>query len=196
METMSQYSDNVRYQLAQQQLDQMFMKWITQDNVNSFVNKLIDEVRDPTNNILSPPPPIFINKMSTPVSPSDKKAPGSGMLGTIGRTPPKSPSGNNKYHTLVNPVFEPMENKEEEKDLASLTLTQKELTKEMTKKQKIPKFYHLGGKPLDEDLVNANNEEINKVFTTSEVSKEEFLPITEKVLVLCYRFRYLNFQNF
>ncbi len=190
METISQYSDNVRYQLAQQQLDQMFTKWITQDNVQSFVNKLIDEVHDPTNNILSPPPPIFINKMATPVSPSDKKPNSSGRIGTIGHTPPKSPSGNNKYHTLVNPVFEPMESKEEEKDLSSLTLTQKELTKEMTKKQHIPKFYYKLGKPLEEEVAKSNLQEINQVFgDLDEVTKEEFLPISQNV------FKFPKFLN-
>jgi len=133
METLSQYSDNVRYQLAQQQLEQMFVKWISQENVNSFVNKLIDEVHDPTNNILSPPAPIFISKMATPLSPGAKGTTSSGMSGAIGHTPPKSPSGSDKYRTLINPVFEPMEKKEEIKDLSSRTLTQNELTQAMTK---------------------------------------------------------------
>ena len=133
METLSQYSDNVRYQLAQQQLEQMFVKWVSQDNVQSFVNKLIDEVHDPTNNILSPPAPIFINKMATPVSPGAKGTTSSAMPGAIGHTPPRSPSGNDKYRTLINPVFEPIQKHEEDKDLSSRTLTENQLTKAMAK---------------------------------------------------------------
>ena len=134
METLSQYSENVRYQLAQQRLEQMFVKWVSQDNVQSFVHKLIDEVQnDPGNNILSPPAPIFINKMATPVSPGAKGTTNSEMSATIGHTPPRSPSASDKYRTLINPVFEPIQKHEEVKDLSSRTLTENQLTKAMSK---------------------------------------------------------------
>lgn len=134
METISQYSENVRYQLAKQQLEQLFLKWVSQENVYTFVNKLVDEVHNPTNNILSPPAPIFMNKMATPLSPGAKGTSSGGMGGgPFGHTPPRSPSGNDKYRTLINPVFDPIDTKEEEKDLASLTLTRKDIDKAMSK---------------------------------------------------------------
>jgi hypothetical protein len=115
-------------------LEQLFLKWISQENVHSFVNKLVDEVHDPTNNILSPPAPIFINKISTPLSPSAKGSSSGGIAGgPFGHTPPRSPSGNDKYKTLINPVFEPISNKEEEKDLASRTLTRNDMNKALKK---------------------------------------------------------------
>lgn len=134
MEAISQYSENVRYQLAKEQLEQLFLKWVSQENVYTFVGKLIDEVHNPTNNILSPPAPIFINKMATPLSPGAKGSTNGSMENTpFGHTPPRSPSGNDKYRTLINPVFEPIDNKEEEKDLASRTLTRKDMDKAITK---------------------------------------------------------------
>ena len=178
MEAHSQYSENVRYQLAKQQLEQTFLKWISQDNVCNFVNKLIDEVHDPTNNILSPPAPIFVNKIATPLSPSAKGS-SSGSLNApaFGHTPPRSPCGNEGYRTLKNPVFEPIDKHEEEKDLGSLTLTSSELTKAL-KKQKIPKFYYEGGRPLPIEVADANKREIEAVFgNKTSVSTEEFLPI-------------------
>ena len=128
MEQISSYSQNVRYQLAKEQLEQMFLKWISQENVHTFVNKLIDEVHDPTSNILSPPAPIFINKISTPLSPSTKGGSGGKGFGHQ-HTPPRSPSGSDKYKTLINPVFEPISKEEEIKDLASRTLTKSDVTK-------------------------------------------------------------------
>ena len=178
MEAHSQYSENVRYQLAKQQLEQAFLKWISQDNVYSFVNKLIEEVHDPTNNILSPPAPIFVNKIATPLSPSSKGTPNSGITAAaFGHTPPRSPCGNEGYRTLKNPVFEPIDNKEEEKDFASRTLSRKELTTEL-KKQKIPKFYFKDGPPLPAEVAEENKKEIDAAFgANSTLSLEGFVPI-------------------
>lgn len=130
METLSSYSENVRYQLAKQQLEQAFLKWISQDNVQNFVEKLIDEVHDPSNNILSPPTPIFVNKIATPLSPSTTNNTNAASgEGGFGRTPPRSPSGNERYKTLVNPVFEPISNE----DISSRTLTRGEISKALKK---------------------------------------------------------------
>lgn len=191
METLSQYGDNVRYQLAQQQLEQMFLKWISQDNVQVFVNKLIEEVHDPTNNILSPPAPIFVNKMATPLSPGAKGTSGGSMGQTIGHTPPRSPSGKDILgRTYVNPPMEPIEKLEEVKDLSSRTLTQKELEKAMTKKPKIPKFFFEHGRPLESETEDENRKVIDSVFGASkEVTKQEFIPICEKV------FKFPKFLN-
>lgn len=164
MEAMPLYSQNVRYQLAKEQLEQLFLKWISQENVHNFIDKLIEEVNDPTANILSPPAPIFINKISTPLSPSAKSTSSGTMGAAFGNTPPRSPSGNDKYKTLINPVFEPIANKEEEKDLASRTLTRSELSKALKKKEKIPQFYFEEGKPLPPDVVEENERIIEEVF--------------------------------
>lgn len=190
METISAYNQNVRYHLAKKQLDHLFLRWISQENVHSFVNKLIDEVKDPTANILSPPTPIFINKIATPLSPSAKTTSG-GIMGTaFGNTPPRSPSGNDKYKTLINPVFEPISNKEEEKDLAARTLTRSDLTKALKKKEKIPQFYFEGGKPLPSDIAEANDAAISAAFRDKhEITVEDFTPIWEQV------FKFPKFLN-
>lgn len=190
METISTYNQNVRYHLAKEQLDQLFLRWISQENIHLFVNKLIDEVKDPTANILSPPTPIFINKIATPLSPSTKTTSG-GIMGTaFGNTPPRSPSGNDKYKTLINPVFEPISNKEEEKDLAARTLTGNELVKAMKKKEKIPQFYFEGGKPLPSEVVEANDAAISAAFSDKrEITVEDFTPICEQV------FKFPKFLN-
>jgi len=86
------------------------------------------------------------------------------MGAAFGNTPPRSPSGNDKYKTLINPVFEPIANKEEEKDLASRTLTRSELSKALKKKEKIPQFYFEEGKPLPPDVVDENERIIEEVF--------------------------------
>lgn len=60
----------------------------------------------------------------------------------------------------------------------------------MTKKHTVPQFYYEEGRPLEEEIVKINNEEINNVFgELQEVTKEEFLPITEKV------FKFPKFLN-
>ena len=128
METTVNYSQNVRYQLAKQQLEQMFLKWISNRDVNGFVNQLVDEINNPSEKILKPPAPIFISKIA-PMSPSSKNNTGPGLGATIGHTPPRSPSASDKYKTLVNPIFEPIAKDEEEKDIASRTLTRSELSK-------------------------------------------------------------------
>jgi serine/threonine-protein phosphatase 2A regulatory subunit B'' len=190
MEQISQFSENVRYQIAKDQLEHLFLKWISQENHNCFVNKLIEEVHDPTSNILSPPAPIFVNKISTPLSPGAKGTSGDRLGGTIGHTPPRSPSGSDKYRTLINPVFEPMEKQEEEKDLSSRTLTQNELTKALKKTTKIPQFYYEGGKPVPPEEAKENKSEIEAAFGTKEaLNKQEFMPITEKV------FKFPKFLN-
>jgi len=112
-------------------------------------------------------------------------------MGTaFGNTPPRSPSGNDKYKTLINPVFEPISNKEEEKDLASRTLTRSDLTKAMKKKEKIPQFYFEGGKPLPSEVVEANNNAIAAVFKDKrDITVEDFTPICEQV------FKFPKFLN-
>lgn len=171
MELAASYSDNVRYQLAKQQLEQNFLKWISQDNVHTFVNKLIGEVKNPTSNILSPPAPIFVTK--TPTSP---KTNGGGVMGEFGRsphTPPRSPSGEGKYFkTLVNPDFEPITNEEETID-AARTLTRNQLKKVIQDQVEIPKFYFADPKPDEENI-----KIINDIFEDKpHLEAEEFQPI-------------------
>jgi len=189
METISAYGQNVRYQLAKQQLEQQFLKWLSNETVNSFIFKLIEEVHDPTENILSPPTPIFISKIAAPVSPSNKNAGHGPISGTIGHTPPRSPSGADKYKTLVNPVFEPIANREEEKDIASRTLTRSDLTKAL-KKSKVPKFYYEDGKPLPQDVVDENNKVMEETYAgKTDITVDEFVPIVEKI------FKFPKFLN-
>jgi serine/threonine-protein phosphatase 2A regulatory subunit B'' len=197
MESVASYSQNVRYQLAKQQLEQQFLKWISTSDVNIFVHSLVDEINNPSEKILKPPAPIFINKIAAPMSPSSKNSnSGLGLSQTIGHTPPRSPSAADKYKTLVNPVFEPIEKDEEEKDLAARTLTRSELNK-VTQKAKIPKFYHEGGKPLPLDVIEQNNKIIDEAYgTKTELTIDEFMPIVEKLFKISKIFKSMCFNKF
>lgn len=190
---MAAYNQNVRYQLAKQQLEQMFLKWISIKENNGFIKELIDEIHNPTEKILKPPAPIFINKAQTQLSPTTTTNPR--LSSTMRVTPPISPSSSDKYKTLVNPVFEPINKDEEEKDLASRTLTRSELTKAI-KKTKIPTFYYPDGKPLDTEVKEQNNKVIDDWFgSKTEINADEFLPIVEKLFKFPKFFKFLIFNR-
>ena len=40
----SQHQHNVRYQLAKGQIDQLFMKWISQSTTDQLIKRLINEL--------------------------------------------------------------------------------------------------------------------------------------------------------
>ena len=73
---------NVRYQLAKTQIDNLFLKWISQPSTKNLVNQLISEINKPGPSLAAPPSPIFISKIQTHNQMSPK-----------GQTPPRSPSG-------------------------------------------------------------------------------------------------------
>lgn len=194
MEATSAFSQNVRYQLAKQQLEQMFLKWISMDSNHDFLNSLIDEMQDPGDNIMKPPPPLFANKYAAPLSPSQKSTSNGimsgGAFGESYPTPPRSPSGSKYGMTLKESQLERIERIEEDKDLGTRTLTPKEIESQLSKKQKIPKFYFIGGKPISIEQEEANIKVINDVFgDKDEINEEEFVPLTENL------FKFPKFLN-
>ena len=59
------YSNNVRYQLAKNQIDQLFLKWLSQSQTSKLINQLISEINKPGPSLIQPPSPIFISKIQT-----------------------------------------------------------------------------------------------------------------------------------
>ena len=85
------YSGNVRFQIAKGQVDQLFLKWISQSTTDQLIKRLLTEIESgtPGQTLTAPPSPLFITKVQKqPNSPSQK-----------GLTPPRSPSGE-KYSSL------------------------------------------------------------------------------------------------
>lgn len=66
-----EYAENVRYQIAKGQIDQLFMKWLSMGTTDKLVNMLLTEIGkpQPSSSLTAPPSPIFISKMATPHSP-------------------------------------------------------------------------------------------------------------------------------
>lgn len=102
------HSNNVRYQLAKQQLNQLFLKWISSPNNTKFVHQLIADTKFmqqnsegslPSKALISPPSPIFAHstiKMNSPSHTSSSLG-GSGSITKSPHTPPRSPSAADKY---------------------------------------------------------------------------------------------------
>lgn len=81
----NQHAHNVRYQVAKGQIDQLFVKWISQSTTDQLISKLLTDIhsKQPGMALTAPPSPLFITKMQKqPGSPTQK-----------GLTPPRSPSG-------------------------------------------------------------------------------------------------------
>ena len=196
MDAVASYSQNVRDQLAKQQLEQQFLKWVSNRDGNRLVHDLISEINNPSEKILKPPAPIFINKIAAPISPSSKSnTSGMNLSQTIGHTPPRSPGAADKYRTLKNPDFGLISKDEEEKDLASRTLTRSELDKAI-KKTKIPTFYYEEGRPVPIDVKEQNLSIIDEVYgSKTELTKDEFLPIIERLFKISKIFKSALFDR-
>lgn len=44
----SPFATNIRYNLAKQQLDQLFLKWISQSTTTTLLQSLIGQTKNPT----------------------------------------------------------------------------------------------------------------------------------------------------
>ena len=61
----NQYNHNVRYQLAKGQIDQLFVKWVSQSTTDQLIKRLINELESgqPGQTLSAPPSPLFITRM-------------------------------------------------------------------------------------------------------------------------------------
>jgi hypothetical protein len=61
----NQHSHNARFQIAKGQIDQLFLKWISQSTTDKLITRLIGELESgqPGSALSAPPSPLFITKM-------------------------------------------------------------------------------------------------------------------------------------
>lgn len=59
------HASNVRYQLAKNQIENLFLKWVSGPQANKLINQLISEINKPGPSLAAPPSPIFISKIQT-----------------------------------------------------------------------------------------------------------------------------------
>lgn len=81
----------VRYQLAKQQIDQLFLKWLAHPATDKLITQLISEVNRPGPALAAPPSPIFISKIQTH------------QMSPKGQTPPRSPHGDKFMGRTLSP---------------------------------------------------------------------------------------------
>ena len=92
----SMYAKNTRFQIARGQIDQLFMKWLSQSSSDKIVNQLLSEINNPGQALQSHPSPIFISAIPTPHSPK-------GTSGMKSHTPPRSPHGEKYLGRTLSP---------------------------------------------------------------------------------------------
>lgn len=189
------HSENVRYQLAAKQLDDLFLQWIADPDANELVNSLIEEAPKPkpSKKLLECPPPIF--KMSMPSSPHRVECPASPSIpGGGARTTPMTPPKN--FPQVGNEFQSPKKSREsdqseESKEALGTTLTTKELKEAMKSREKIPKFYFPEGKPLEDQIQKENDKLISDTFAIKPdgLQVADLIPITSKL------FKFPKFLN-
>ena len=87
-----QYKSNVRFQIAETSINNLFNKWLTLNTTDKLINMLITEINKPGPALQAPPSPIFISKIQTPHSPKGHS-----------HTPPRSPSGEKYMGRTLSP---------------------------------------------------------------------------------------------
>ena len=91
----SQFAGNVRFQIAKNQIDQLFVKWLSLQTTDKLINSLIGGINEPDSQIQKAPPPLFVvSSIATPHSPKG---------GPRGHTPPRSPSGEKYLGRTLSP---------------------------------------------------------------------------------------------
>ena len=91
----SQFAGSVRFQLAKNQIDSLFVKWLSLGTTDKLINSLISSIHEPDQKILKAPPPLFVvSSIATPHSPKG---------GPRGHTPPRSPSGEKYLGRTLSP---------------------------------------------------------------------------------------------
>ena len=91
----SQFAGNVRFQIAKNQIDQLFVKWLSLQTTDKLINSLIGSINEPDSQIQKAPPPLFVvSSIATPHSPKG---------GPRGHTPPRSPSGEKYLGRTLSP---------------------------------------------------------------------------------------------
>lgn len=86
----SPYNQNVRFQIAKSQIDQLFVKWLSSKQTENLISSLIQQVNKPGPQLTAPPSPIFISNIYSAHSPKNK-------------TPPRSPSGDRYMMRTMSP---------------------------------------------------------------------------------------------
>ena len=62
----NQHSHNARYQIAKGQIDQLFLKWVSQSTTDKLITRLISDLEtagQPGAPVAAHPSPLFITKM-------------------------------------------------------------------------------------------------------------------------------------
>lgn len=85
----------MRFQIAKNSIDQLFVKWLSHGTTDKLINSLISGIHNPDQQIQKAPPPLFVvSSIATPHSPKG---------GPRGHTPPRSPSGEKYMGRTLSP---------------------------------------------------------------------------------------------
>lgn len=93
-----QVSDNVRFQIAKSNIDQLFLKWLSYNTTEQLINQMLAQINEPGPLLKTPPSAMFSSKVHTHHSPKGDHGGRHNQM-----TPPRSPGGEKYFGRTMSP---------------------------------------------------------------------------------------------